>query len=250
MYRLFLAMTLPVLTLGATARDEVSLSPKTVLKGKWAGEGKVEKGKWEGQTMAWRLEFGKGDLSEVSGHIISSVKEVKARVHPTKPFKMTVNYEMEGAGVYAINLEARLDPTCTKLSGTFTNVMGNGTFELIKQGTTPDTTLAGNWTGKLTAGKGRWLRRGESATFTIACPKKGSWDGVTGELEGMEVQEVVPSIWDAESRGAILFLRFRQEGKDKDLWLQVSGSFSEDGKSFEGSYESSALGSGEVRLER
>ncbi len=111
-------------------------------------------------------------------------------------------------------------------------------------------TVIGDWSGQLTGQKGRWLGRGDTAGLTLRGTPKTGWKKIECTLDGLEVAEVDPSIWDAESRGAILFLRCRQPGKDRDLWLRVSGQFSEDSLSFTGEFDSNALGNGAVELTR
>ncbi|MEQ8764107.1 MAG: hypothetical protein RL885_09280 [Planctomycetota bacterium] len=240
-----------VLMIVSAGGDTIEFQAQTVLKGSWEGSASVSDGGEEAVPVPWSLTFGRGDLSEVTGRLVAPVKSAKGKgLHLSKPFQMSIVCEIEGGNTFETRIEARFDPTGTRLTGSFSNVAGRGTFELTKQGTAPPSTLAGAWNGELTGKKGRWLRRGNTAALSLNCPKEKSWDGVQAKVEGLEVQEVVTSLWDEQSRSAIVSLRCAWPGKSKEAWLRALGTFDEKGTSFEGTFESETFGSGDLRLSR
>jgi|GEM_PF-2648466 len=236
------------LSSGASKAKKITLDQERVLKGEWRGEAKCREGKNTGRTLNWHLVFGKGDLSEVSGTTINAVQKVEVKkFHLTRPFKMRIVYAIEGTHTFDIAMEVELDPTCTRMTGKFVNVMGTGTYELVKQNRSPGASqLKGNWTGTATGKKGSLARKDLAITLV---PGKKGLDTADATFGDFPVSQVVASYWDPQTREAVFFFRCTKI-KKKERWIQVNGTFDSEFNTFEGSFASKKIGSGTVVLHK
>ncbi len=232
----------------------IKLTQKGVLDGVWSGAAQVEKGKNAGSSYQWRLEFPDGDIDRASGQAIRDVVRVEAKKFSLRrPFKLKILYSVSKGANYEIMSEARLDPTCTVLSGTFRNVMGSGTFELKKRGgAAPVSVWKGDWSGSFSGEKGAWSRQSTNVAITAA---KGTLGDAVMTLGDLEVTRVVPSMWDESKRGVVFFVFYldpktKAKKTRKELMVEVRGRLNEDFTSFSGSYGSKKLGTGTVTLVR
>lgn len=233
----------------ASKGKELKLTQENVLKGEWRGEAKVEKGKSAGETWKWHLIFGKGDLTEVGGTVINAVSKVKIKKFSlTRPFEMKIVYIVGGELTFDIAMKVELDQTCTRLTGTFANIMGSGTFELVKgKCSPPPDKMKGMWSGTVKGVKGVLARK--SVPITLEAP-----DGKlkTSQVTFGDYQEIklTPSVWEPKNRKAIFFLTFKEKGKKKETVIEMKVDFSDDYGSFTGTFKSKKFGSGDVTLEK
>ena len=226
---------------------KIKLTRERVLKGEWRGEAKVEKGKSVGKTWKWQLKFGKGDLTRVGGVCINEVKEVKSKNFSLKrPFKMQIIYLVGGTASFDIMMEVEFDETFTRMTGKFKNIMGAGTFELVKRNCDPPAErLKGEWSGTVKGTKGVLARK--TAEMTLK-PPRGKLKEAEVSLTDLEVRRVVPSCWDDETRETVFFLVCREKKEKKDTLVQVAGTFSPDFKSFSAVYKGKKIGEGTIEL--
>lgn len=250
---LFMAVVSAVLlqpSMEAAAKGKkLKLTQERVLKGEWRGEANVEKGKRAGKTWKWQLKFGKGDFKHVGGVCINEVKEARVKNFSLKrPFNMHIIYLVEGTAAFDLMLDVEFDETYTRMTGKFTNIMGKGTFELVKKNCDPPADkMKGEWSGTAKGTKGALARK--TAEISLTSPKGRLKDAEVsfGELE---VSKVVPSFWNPETRESIFFLVCREKKKKKDALVEVAGAFSPDFTSFIATYKGKKIGEGALELKK
>lgn len=229
---------------------KVKLTPARVLRGKWRGKAVFESARREariekGQEFRSDLEFKRGDLKAVSGTAINSIKSGKLRAFSTSKryVDLTLIYSVGGSHNYSLSLKARFDEFFTKMTGKFSAMIGQGSFELSKQDCAPPAdALKGDYGGQFAAS-------GKKPTPMVLKTGSGRLDRATATIgEDYEATETRPSVWEPETRKVIFFLVCKKNGEETSTIAEVAGQFNKEFTELLGTFKSKSIGSGNLTL--
>lgn len=221
-----------------------------IFKGTWKGVAKFEVGKSSGSSSNWEITFG-DDFSQVSGIAINKLK--KARLFNISIAKRSVffilTYGVQNTNWTITCRNCKFNAAFTKITGTFKNIMGAGSFELTKQDLiAPADKLKGEWSGTAIGTKGKLAKKSGEMKLSLAA---GTLSGapVVFLPEKFTSVRVEPAGWNEDTR-KMKFVLIYKKGKKSERVIFFTGTFNEGFTELEGTFDGQKAGKGTFKLSK